>query len=136
MVEKRLKEARKKIGFNSRDDFANALDMPFSTIRTYEQGKVSIPHTFLIKINEQYNISIDWLLTGRGEMFFNQNNSFSNISNSNVVNNSTININSKDYNDEDDIKDIIELLKYAPKQFLHKLREKLKQIKNVTEDIF
>jgi transcriptional regulator with XRE-family HTH domain len=73
MLSKRLIEARKKLGFTSREDFANSLNMPFATLRAYEQGKIdNIPHTFLQKLNEQYNIQIDWLLTGKGEMFINE----------------------------------------------------------------
>lgn len=69
MLSDRLIKARKKLGFTSREDFANALNMPFTTLRAYEQGKVdNIPHTFLQKLNEQYNIHIDWLLTGKGDM--------------------------------------------------------------------
>jgi phage repressor protein C with HTH and peptisase S24 domain len=72
MLSDRLVKARKKLGFTSREDFANALNMPFATLRSYEQGKIdSVPHTFLQKLNEQYNIHIDWLLTGKGEMIVN-----------------------------------------------------------------
>lgn len=72
MLSDRLVKARKKLGFTSREDFANALNMPFATLRSYEQGKIdNIPHTFLQKLNEQYNIHIDWLLTGKGEMIVN-----------------------------------------------------------------
>lgn len=69
MLSERLVKARKKLGFTSREDFASALNMPFATLRSYEQGKIdNIPHTFLQKLNEQYNIHIDWLLTGKGDM--------------------------------------------------------------------
>lgn len=75
MLSERLVNARKKLGFSSREDFANALNMPFATLRSYEQGKIdNIPHTFLQKLNEQYNIHIDWLLTGKGNMFVNAQN--------------------------------------------------------------
>lgn len=70
MLSDRLVKARKRLGFTSREDFANALNMPFATLRSYEQGKIdNIPHTFLQKLNEQYNIHTDWLLTGKGSMF-------------------------------------------------------------------
>ncbi len=76
MLAERLVQARKRLGFKSREDFANALNMPFTTLRTYEQGTVdNIPHTFLYKLNEQYNIHIDWLLTGKGNMLLEDENS-------------------------------------------------------------
>ena len=140
MIEKRIKEVRKKLKYNSRDDFATNMGIPFSTLRSYEQGKSSIPHTFLIKLNEQYSVSIDWLLTGKGEMFINSEpkNSEASGSNNNVVGFNNINgdITINEYNDKEDIKEIVELLKFVPKATLHRLKDKLNKIKEVNEDIF
>lgn len=70
MIFNRIKEVREKLGFLRQDEFAKAMDMSFRTYQTYEQGQVKvIPHTFIEKLNKQYNVSFEWLLTGNGSMF-------------------------------------------------------------------
>lgn len=65
----RIKTARKTLGYKNRDDFAISVDIPFSTLRAYEQGKIdNIPLSFFKKINETHGISIEWLLTGKGDI--------------------------------------------------------------------
>ena len=66
----RIIEVRKSLNFHKQEDFANELGMSLRTYQTYEQGKVStIPHTFIEKLHTMYNISIQWLLFGNGNMF-------------------------------------------------------------------
>jgi transcriptional regulator with XRE-family HTH domain len=66
----RIKEVREKLGFSRQDEFARAINISFRTYQTYEQGQVKvIPHTFIEKLNKQYNVSFEWLLTGNGSMF-------------------------------------------------------------------
>lgn len=70
MIFQRIKELREKLGFSRQDEFAKAIDISFRTYQTYEQGQVKvIPHTFIEKLNRQYNVSFQWLLTGNGSMF-------------------------------------------------------------------
>lgn len=70
MIFNRIKEVREKLGFSRQDEFAKAIDISFRTYQTYEQGQVKvIPHTFIEKLNKQYNVSFEWLLTGNGSMF-------------------------------------------------------------------
>lgn len=70
MIFDRIKQVRKALGFESQNTFAAELEMKPRTYQTYEQGSVnSIPHTFLCLLNEQYNVSLNWLLTGKGEMY-------------------------------------------------------------------
>lgn len=70
MIFNRIKEVREKLGFSRQDEFAKAIDLSFRTYQTYEQGQVKvIPHTFIEKLNKQYNVSFEWLLTGNGSMF-------------------------------------------------------------------
>jgi transcriptional regulator with XRE-family HTH domain len=81
LIFNRIKEVREKLGFSRQDEFAKAIDISFRTYQTYEQGQVKvIPHTFIEKLNKQYNVSFEWLLTGNGSMFEseigNTNNSF------------------------------------------------------------
>lgn len=70
MIFDRIKEVREKLGFSRQDEFARAINISFRTYQTYEQGQVKvIPHTFIEKLNKQYNVSFEWLLTGNGSMF-------------------------------------------------------------------
>ena len=70
MIFQRIKEVREKLGFSRQDEFAETIGISFRTYQTYEQGQVKvIPHTFIEKLNKQYNVSFEWLLTGNGSMF-------------------------------------------------------------------
>ena len=70
MIFQRIKEVREKLGFSRQDEFAETIGISFRTYQTYEQGQVKvIPHTFIEKLNKQYNVSFEWLLTGNGLMF-------------------------------------------------------------------
>jgi transcriptional regulator with XRE-family HTH domain len=60
----RLIEARSSL---SREEFANLLAVPLSTLRNWEQGKAVPPHEALARIREVLDVSLDWLLTGEGE---------------------------------------------------------------------
>lgn len=48
-------------------DIARRLALPHATVRNYFQGRVPAPEV-LIKIVDETNVSLNWLLTGRGEM--------------------------------------------------------------------
>ena len=49
-------------------EIARRLDLPHATIRNYFNGRLPAPEV-LIKIADETNVSLNWLLTGRGEMF-------------------------------------------------------------------
>ena len=66
----RIKLVREALNYTSQEDFSKVLNIPNRTYQSYEQGQVkNIPHSFLLKLNEQYNVSIEWVLTGKGEIF-------------------------------------------------------------------
>ncbi|WP_428028646.1 helix-turn-helix domain-containing protein [Arcobacter sp.] len=74
LIYKRIKQVREALSFSSQKDFSEDLNMPIRTYQSYEQAKVKdIPHTFLEKLNLKYNISLEWLITGEGEMFLKKN---------------------------------------------------------------
>ncbi|HIE02638.1 MAG TPA: XRE family transcriptional regulator [Thiotrichaceae bacterium] len=50
-------------------DFSEYSKIPYITLQQYLSGKRKPPIDFLIKIKTHSNISIDWLLTGQGEMY-------------------------------------------------------------------
>ncbi len=72
LIEDRLKAIRKKSKLNQRN-FAKKLSTSYGTLQTYEQGKVKVPHPFLEILIKIFKININWLLTGQGEMFINDN---------------------------------------------------------------
>ena len=49
-------------------EIARRLDLPHATIRNYFGGRLPSPEV-LIKIAEATNVSLNWLLTGSGEMY-------------------------------------------------------------------
>ncbi len=61
MIGERLSEIRKSCGENQAD-LAAHLNVSVSTIRSWEQGKSSPSHEFLVSICQLYHISADYLL--------------------------------------------------------------------------
>lgn len=62
----RLKAIRKSLGF-TQELFSFKLDVSHQAYMNYENGKRNIPEPVLIKL-QQLGFSIDWILTGSGEM--------------------------------------------------------------------
>jgi transcriptional regulator with XRE-family HTH domain len=58
----RLTELRKENGYATRNDFANKLGIPSTTLRNYETNAREPGHTFLKQISELFNVSVDYLL--------------------------------------------------------------------------
>lgn len=54
--------------FGTMAEIARRLDLPHATIRNYFGGRLPSPEV-LIKIAEATNVSLNWLLTGKGEMY-------------------------------------------------------------------
>jgi transcriptional regulator with XRE-family HTH domain len=49
-------------------EIARRLELPHATVRNYFQGRMPAPEV-LIKIANETNVSLNWLLTGKGEIF-------------------------------------------------------------------
>ena len=58
----RITELRKENGYNTRNEFAEILGIPSTTLRNYETGVREPGHTFLKKVSEFFNVSVDYLL--------------------------------------------------------------------------
>lgn len=58
----RLIMLRKENGFSTRNEFADKLGIPSTTLRNYEKNEREPGHTFLKKISELFNVSVDYLL--------------------------------------------------------------------------
>lgn len=68
-VNVRLVEIRKILNFSTQKEFASALEIPFRTLQTYEQGTSVIPHTFFQKLYNQFRVSPSWIILGVGDKF-------------------------------------------------------------------
>jgi len=64
----RLREIRKQMGF-TQQDFSNVLRTSSGFISEVESAKKQPGVDLLLSLKRNWNISIDWLLTGRGNMF-------------------------------------------------------------------
>lgn len=58
----RLTELRVENGYRTRNDFAEKLGIPSTTLRNYETGVREPGHIFLKQISEIFNVSVDYLL--------------------------------------------------------------------------
>ncbi|WP_375624498.1 helix-turn-helix domain-containing protein [Bartonella sp. TT119HLJHH] len=66
---KRLCEVRRALGFTERKQFAEHLAAPESTMCNYETGLREPPVSMLVIYKNVCGISVEWLVTGEGEMF-------------------------------------------------------------------
>lgn len=103
MISKRFKEIRelKKL---SQVEFADLLSVLPTTISKYERGEIKPSTDFLANLCRVFNININWLLTGQGEMFLNQN---------------CVCEKSPTYNTDPEIDEMVELLKNMPAEKRH-----------------
>ncbi|WP_375685383.1 helix-turn-helix domain-containing protein [Bartonella sp. TT110JLCBS] len=68
---KRLREIRHTLGFTERKQFARHFEIPETTMRNYETGLQEPPASIMRIYKDRCGISLDWLVTGEGEMFSN-----------------------------------------------------------------
>ena len=64
----RLKEIRKTLGFNQ-TDFAKHLGITQTAYSMIENGNRPLADKYIKVICSTFNISENWLITGKGEMF-------------------------------------------------------------------
>lgn len=65
----RLAQTRKALGFHERKTFAALFDLKADTLGTYERGVSHPDYMLLAQYHEQFNVSLTWLITGKGTMF-------------------------------------------------------------------
>lgn len=132
----RLIQAREKLGFNQAN-FSEKIELAAQSLARYEKNKVNPSMEFVAKLTNMFNINSNWLLTGKGSMFISEDSrdSNTNIQNGdgNIAINGNITINTSDYNHSNDIKEIIELLHFAPSGFLTIIKDKLKSFKDMSQ---
>ncbi|WP_039761104.1 helix-turn-helix domain-containing protein [Bartonella queenslandensis] len=66
---KRFRKVRQALGFIERKQFAEYIGISAGSIGTYETGISEPTASALSKYQEICGVSLDWLVTGNGEMF-------------------------------------------------------------------
>lgn len=120
-------------------EFCDKYDIKANTVSSWKKRN-SVPYELIQEISQNENISFDWILSGKGSMYLKedsiaQNNSVmisGNTNNSNIIN-GNISINTSNFNHSEDIKDIVELLQYAPSNFLMQIKERLEKFKELSQ---
>lgn len=64
----RLRIVRKEFGFQQ-GDFAEKLGVLQNALSQYENGNRKVPDEIMHKLVDVFEVNINWLLTGKGEMF-------------------------------------------------------------------
>jgi SOS-response transcriptional repressor LexA len=67
-VSERLILARKRAGYETAVNAANALSVRPSTYHSHENGSIGLRSAVAEKYARKFKVSLDWLLTGRGDM--------------------------------------------------------------------
>ena len=67
-IGKRIKELKEKLRITSAE-MAQELDIPVRTIGSYERDEAQAGAKFFNALLEKYNVNINWILTGNGDMF-------------------------------------------------------------------
>jgi len=124
----RLKEIRKKFNLTQKE-LAAILGSPPQRITDIETGKVkNINNIELGTLEKQYDINPLWVLTGDGNILKNDKAMIVGVNNGNMT------INTSSFNHSQEIKEIINLLQYAPPGYLNKIKEKLEEFKKISEE--
>lgn len=72
MSEEFIQRLQRAFDYASMAEIARRIGVPHATVRNYFQGRLPAPDV-LIKIANETNVSLNWLLTGKGEMFLASN---------------------------------------------------------------
>lgn len=68
MEENRLQKIRKKLKL-SQEEIADETNITYRAYTSYERGDRKPSFEFLVKLVEKYNVNLNWLIVGKGEMF-------------------------------------------------------------------
>lgn len=77
MIAENLQKLRKALTFG-RKEFAVKLGINPLTYANYERNERKPPYEMLIKLSDDYNVNLNWLINDKGEMFNKQQPSTSN----------------------------------------------------------
>jgi len=84
MINERVEKIRKNLNFTKKK-FAEELGITQQAYINYAKGSRDIPSNVLLKINQLFNVSIDWLLTGKGSMYLQESSTTQNINGNGVI---------------------------------------------------
>ncbi|MDN5070448.1 helix-turn-helix transcriptional regulator [Aliarcobacter butzleri] len=115
----RLKEIREDNKLTQKE-FAECINLKQEKIRDIENSKAKVTVEIAIAIEDKFSINLRWLLSGRGDKSINEK--------------FCINVN--DYPNVEDIKELLGLLKEAPKSWIQKENERLKKSLIEVDKIF
>ncbi len=68
-IGERIKAIRRELRVNQKE-MAEALEIPNTYLSEIESGKRSPGHSFFYNFSGKYNVSLDYLFHGKGEMFW------------------------------------------------------------------
>lgn len=68
-VYERIRKLRKTVLCITQDKFAKSLGVSRSNIGNIEVGRINVTDRVLQDICDKYNVSMNWLNTGKGDMF-------------------------------------------------------------------
>lgn len=67
-IQDRLKLVRRSLNL-TQTDFGNKINRSLRAIQNYESGGRNINGDLLLDLQDIFNVNIDWMRTGQGEMF-------------------------------------------------------------------
>jgi len=67
-IGERIKQLRKQLGI-SQDEFAVQIGLKQRTLSYIENGNRSILCSIVKKIHKEFNVNLEWIIFGKGEMF-------------------------------------------------------------------
>ena len=68
MIAENIVKLRKKLGL-TQDEFALKLGITTRAYVNYERGERKPPYELLIKLSNDFNVNLNWLINDKGDMF-------------------------------------------------------------------
>lgn len=68
MIVENLAKLRKKLNL-TKDEFALKLGIAPRAYVNYERGERKPPYEMLIKLSDEFDVNLNWLINDKGEMF-------------------------------------------------------------------
>ena len=133
----KIKCIRKKFNITAKE-LSNKIGIPYRTIVNYENSTRKISSDFIESLVIHLGINANWLLTGKGNMLLTDEKKRIEINNGHTINgvgNITGNVifSENDFDNKQEAKEVVGLMKYAPPAFIHNIKSKLLEFKKFSE---